>query len=149
MSGDESIVRGHHVYKDTWTPTMGEILEVQSEPENEHDHWAVCPLKSGTIIGHLPRVESSGVSRSIGGRDRSTNNTSHHEIFHSFMASHPIVGYALTQSHAIDSISCLAVLKCMRLTNSKNKEKVCAYDKECAYKKVALNNPSLQYVLLS
>ena len=34
---------------------MGEMLEVQREPENEHDHGAVCLLKSGTIVGHVPR----------------------------------------------------------------------------------------------
>ena len=51
----ESLIRGHHVYKDIWTPTIGEILEVQREPENEHDRRAVCLLKSGTIVGHVPR----------------------------------------------------------------------------------------------
>ena len=47
MSGEdaimiqESIIRGHHVYKDNiWTPTMGEILEMQRKPENEHDRRA-------------------------------------------------------------------------------------------------------------
>ena len=34
---------------------IGEILEVQREPENEHDRRAVCLLKSGTIVGHVPR----------------------------------------------------------------------------------------------
>ena len=28
----EGVVRGHHVYKATWTPTMGEILAVRQEP---------------------------------------------------------------------------------------------------------------------
>ena len=43
------------MYKDIWTPMTGEILEVQREPENEHDRRAVCLLKSGTIVGHVPR----------------------------------------------------------------------------------------------
>jgi hypothetical protein len=51
----ESVIRGHHVYKDIWIPMIGEILEVQREPENEHDHRAVCVLKSDTIVGHIPR----------------------------------------------------------------------------------------------
>ena len=36
-------------YKDSM---MGEI---QREPENEHDRQAVCVLKSGTNVGHVPR----------------------------------------------------------------------------------------------
>ena len=54
----ESVIRGHHVYKDIWTPTTGEILDVQREPENERDHRAVCLLKSSTIVGHVPREVS-------------------------------------------------------------------------------------------
>ena len=37
----------------------GEILEVQREPENEHNHRAVCLLKSDMIVGQVPR-EFSG-----------------------------------------------------------------------------------------
>ena len=43
------------MYKDVWTPTTGEILEVQRELGNERDRRAVCLLKSGTIVGHVPR----------------------------------------------------------------------------------------------
>ena len=38
----EGIVCGHHVYKATWTPTVGEILAVRQEPGNDHDRHAVC-----------------------------------------------------------------------------------------------------------
>ena len=34
----EGVVRGHHIYKETWTPSVGEILCVQQELENAHDH---------------------------------------------------------------------------------------------------------------
>ena len=51
----ESVVRGHHIYKETWTPSVGEVLLVQQEPENPHDRRAVCILKSSTIVGHVPR----------------------------------------------------------------------------------------------
>ena len=38
----------------------------------------------------------------------------------------------------------------MRLTaSSKNRKEACAYEKVCAYKKGALNNPSLQYMHFS
>ena len=30
----ESSVRGHHVYRTSWTPTFGEILPVKREPTN-------------------------------------------------------------------------------------------------------------------
>ena len=43
------------MYKDIWTPTTGKILEVQREVDNEHDRRAVSLLKSGTIVGHVPR----------------------------------------------------------------------------------------------
>ena len=40
----EGVVRGHHVYKATWTPTVGEIsiLTVRQQPGNDHDRHAVC-----------------------------------------------------------------------------------------------------------
>ena len=38
----DGVVRGHHVYKATWTPTMGEILAVCQQPGNDHDRYAVC-----------------------------------------------------------------------------------------------------------
>ena len=62
---NKSISLEHRVYKDIWTPMMGEIdlLEVQREPENEHDCRAVCLLKSGTIIG-LVVVDNSQIELS-------------------------------------------------------------------------------------
>ena len=38
----EGVVRGHHIYKATWTPTVGEILAVRQLPGNGHDRHAVC-----------------------------------------------------------------------------------------------------------
>ena len=39
----EGVVCGHHVYKATWTPTVGEIsILVRQEPGNDHDRHAVC-----------------------------------------------------------------------------------------------------------
>ena len=51
----ESVVRGHNIYKETWTPRVGEILLVRQEPGNEHDRKAVCLLKGEMIVGHVPR----------------------------------------------------------------------------------------------
>ena len=49
-----SWIRGFHVYKDWWTPTCGEILPLQPEPENAEDKNAVAVLKESRVIGHIP-----------------------------------------------------------------------------------------------
>ena len=49
----ESYVRGHHVYKEVWTPTNGEELLCKMEPNNIKDNYAVCVQKDGVIVGHL------------------------------------------------------------------------------------------------
>ena len=109
----ESIIQGHHMYKDIWTPMKGDILEVQREPENEYYHRAVCLIKSGTIIDHVPRELStlfwfflgccSGkISCEVTGRRKHDKGQEDWKIF---MASHPIVGFALSTI----SISCLTI----------------------------------------
>jgi len=37
-----SVVRGFHVYKDTWVPVIGVILFCEQEPENEEDCFAIA-----------------------------------------------------------------------------------------------------------
>ena len=54
----QSYVTGHHVYKDIWTPTLGEKLSTATEPENHHDK--ICGkekevLKEKEVVGHVPR----------------------------------------------------------------------------------------------
>ena len=49
-----SWIRGFHFYKDWWTPTCGEILPLQPEPENAEDKNAVAVLKESRVIGHIP-----------------------------------------------------------------------------------------------
>jgi len=36
-----SVVRGHHVYKEVWTPVIGEELTVKKEKDNGYDRYAV------------------------------------------------------------------------------------------------------------
>ena len=51
-----SYSRGYHAYTDTWTPVVGETLQVKREPTNVRDVNAVSLYKEGTIIvGHVPR----------------------------------------------------------------------------------------------
>ena len=33
----ESAVRGHHVYKTTWSPAIGQVLQVGAEDSNAYD----------------------------------------------------------------------------------------------------------------
>jgi len=51
----ESSVRGHHVFKDQWTPSIGEELQTTRELTNAHDSFAVAVPKEGNTVGHVPR----------------------------------------------------------------------------------------------
>ena len=53
----ESVVRGHHIYKTSWTLMIGE-LPIEREEDNQHDEHAVAVMKNGTIIGHVLRSVS-------------------------------------------------------------------------------------------
>ena len=48
-------VRGYHVYQAIWTAAIGEELVCVREPTNAVDRYAVAVVRSGTVIGHLPR----------------------------------------------------------------------------------------------
>lgn len=48
-----SFVRGVHAYKDLWKPRIGEVLQLQREPNNSQDKLAVAVLKSGRVVGHV------------------------------------------------------------------------------------------------
>ena len=50
----QSYVTGHHVYKDIWTPTLGEKLSTATQPENHHDKYAVKVLNENKVVGHVP-----------------------------------------------------------------------------------------------
>ena len=51
----ESTVRGHHIYKRTWTPFIGEVLQTATERSNEHDRFAIAVAKGSNTVGHIPR----------------------------------------------------------------------------------------------
>ena len=51
----ESTVRAHHVYKRTWTPLIGELLQTATEAGNGHDRFAVAVKKDDDVVGHVPR----------------------------------------------------------------------------------------------
>ena len=52
----ESTVRGHHIFKDTWTPYIDKELAVQVEEGNVFDEHSVAVQNRGErVVGHLPR----------------------------------------------------------------------------------------------
>ena len=62
----ETQIKGHHVYKDIWAPELGEHLEVQCEPENPVDKYAVClKTSNGTIVGRLKKGKSGHFAKTI------------------------------------------------------------------------------------
>ena len=50
----ESVVQGHHVYKDIWTPVAGEELVVLPKDGNVHDQHTVAVIRGDEIMGHVP-----------------------------------------------------------------------------------------------
>ena len=50
----ESSVRGHHIYKDVWSPVIGDELLVQVEEHNTFDEFAVPVMKNSDVVGHVP-----------------------------------------------------------------------------------------------
>ena len=56
------MVRGYHKYKDIWEAEVGENLVCERETGNVHDLYAVSVIKSGVVVGHVPRKISSTCS---------------------------------------------------------------------------------------
>ena len=54
-----SCVRGYHVYQDRWLLVRDVTLACQCEGGNVYDPFAVKVVKSGVIVGHVPRRVSS------------------------------------------------------------------------------------------
>ena len=50
----ESVIPGHHVFKNICTPRLGEVLLVSQEAGNIHDRRAFALLKADqTVVGHV------------------------------------------------------------------------------------------------
>ena len=56
----QTAIRGHHIYKDSWVPFIGQNLICRTDTREEaieHDKNAIGVFKSAdkeTLIGHLP-----------------------------------------------------------------------------------------------
>lgn len=52
----ESVIRGHHVYKEVWDPRRGDKFCLKIEQFNRHDRYAVAiVVDENTTVGHVPR----------------------------------------------------------------------------------------------
>ena len=58
----DSYVRGHHVSKHFWAPTIGEAFVCKREPENPADVYAVAVMVNSSVVGHVPRKISAACS---------------------------------------------------------------------------------------
>ena len=63
----DSIVRGYHVFKEIWTPFIGEDLEYKRDASNIRDAYAVGIMRqeetgSTAIVGHVPQKISAACS---------------------------------------------------------------------------------------
>ena len=56
-----SCVRGYHVYKDVWNPSIGEEFHCKREEGNSEDPYAVA-VYNGGVVGHVPRLISAACS---------------------------------------------------------------------------------------
>ena len=57
----ETYIKGHDVYKEVWTPEVGEKLNVMMEPDNRVDKFAVCveKIRQSLVIWKKEALESS------------------------------------------------------------------------------------------
>ena len=58
---------GHHVYKQTWTPFVGEKLDAAMQPNNINDKYAVAIFQGGRnkVSGYLPLGKSGKFAKTI------------------------------------------------------------------------------------
>ena len=56
----ESAVRGHHVYKTTWSPAIGQMLQVGAEDSNAYDRYAVATCLRDTVVEIIGGVAFPG-----------------------------------------------------------------------------------------
>ena len=59
----DSCVRGFHVYKESWAPSLGDEHECQRERGNSEDPYAVAVMHRRLgVVGHVPRLISAACS---------------------------------------------------------------------------------------
>ena len=61
----KSFIKGHHVYKDIWTPKQGEQLDVLMQRDNWIDKFTVCVKINEKIVGDLKKGASERFAKLI------------------------------------------------------------------------------------
>ena len=108
----ESVIRGHHVYKATWNPEVGEQLECQKDTRKEakdYDEHTVGIFKISsregkkTIVGHAP-IELSSLTDYFLKADESnsvlTEVTGKRKREVGLVVSAKFTGYTVNRRHA-------------------------------------------------
>lgn len=57
-----SCVRGYHIYRHVWSPTVGQEYDCSREVVNAEDPYAVAVVCGGDTVGHVPRQISAACS---------------------------------------------------------------------------------------
>ena len=60
-----SNIKGYHVYKSVWTPTLQEQVYGEIEPRNPVDKYAVAVKNDEKVVGHLPLGENGKFGKTI------------------------------------------------------------------------------------
>ena len=50
-----SCIRGHHISKQFWIPSLNKRLDCEKEEGNTSDVYAVAVKEGNDIVGHIPR----------------------------------------------------------------------------------------------
>ena len=58
-------IKGYHVYKSVWTPTIQEQVYGEIEPHNPVDKSAVAVKKDEKVVGHLPLAENGKFAKTM------------------------------------------------------------------------------------
>ena len=60
-----SNIKGYHVYKSVWTPTLQEQVYGEIEPHYPVDKYVVAVKKNENVVGHLPLGENGKFAKII------------------------------------------------------------------------------------
>ena len=61
----ETFIKGHHIYKNIWTPQLDELLEVSTEPDNPVGKFAVAVKKNQNVVWHLKKGKTGRFAKTL------------------------------------------------------------------------------------
>ena len=61
----ETYIKGHHVYKEVWTPEVRKKPNILMEPDNCVDKFSVFVEKDQTVVGHLKKGDPAKFAKTI------------------------------------------------------------------------------------